>query len=57
VPVAYTGSSVRDQAVEALLPALVELAAAPKVATEVAELVEAVTVPVQAVPGELTVQV
>jgi hypothetical protein len=48
---------VSDQATDALLPALVELAPAPNVATLVAVLVLEVIDPEQAVPGELTVQV
>ena len=57
VPVAYTGSSVRDHATDAEFPADTELALAPKVPTEVAVEVLAVCEPVQAVPGEATVQV
>jgi hypothetical protein len=57
VPVAYTGSSVRDHAAEAVFPALVELAAVPNVANGVDAVVLAVWEPVQAVPGVLTVQV
>lgn len=56
-PVAYAGSSVRAQATEAELPALAELAAAPKVPTAVAALVAAICEPVQGVPGALTTQV
>ena len=50
---------VRDQPTDPELPALVDLASALKVATEVAlELpVTAVNVPEQALPGLLTVQV
>jgi hypothetical protein len=48
---------VNDQAVEAALPALAELAPAPNVATLVDELVLEVMEPLQAVPGAATVQV
>lgn len=57
VPVLYTGSSVRDHATEAEFPPLAELAPALNVATEVDDVVLAVGEPVQAVPGEATVQV
>ena len=56
-PVTYTGSLVSVQAVDPVLPAFVECALAPKVATAVAAVVLDVCDPPQAVPGAATVQV
>jgi hypothetical protein len=53
--VAYSGSFVKDQATDAVLPAKVELAPAPKLPTLVEADALAVNVPVVAVPGLLTV--
>jgi hypothetical protein len=57
VPVAYTGSLVRVHATDPLLPALADLASAPKVPTDVLADMLAVCAPLQAVPGAVTVQV
>ena len=57
VPGWYTASLVSIHANEAALPALAVPAPAPKAATGVETVVEAVCVPVQAVPGAATVQV
>jgi hypothetical protein len=56
VPTLYCGSLVRLQETDAEFPAKAEWALVKKVATLVVPLVLAVSGPVQAVPGELTVQ-
>jgi hypothetical protein len=56
-PGAYAGSSTRLQLTVALLPARFELAAAPKLATDVAAVVLAVCAPEQAVAGASAAQV
>ena len=57
VPVLYLGSLVKVQPTEPEVPAAAECASVPKVATDVAAAVLAVTLPVHCVAGEATEQV